>query len=90
MTAARPPSSLANTAPPPLLHLSTARSLCGYTHPIMDVAAPSFTALADMKRHIESTYKLSFCDICAASRKVRGRCWGQQEGERNVLAPAGR
>ena len=54
------------------------RALCGYTHPIFTSAAaggatavaPRFTGLPEMRRHIESAFKLSFCDICVNSRKV--------------------
>jgi hypothetical protein len=48
------------------------RSLCGYTHPILaeEATAPRFNSQRDMRRYIERTHKLNFCDICMTSRKV--------------------
>ncbi len=33
-------------------------------------SARTFSSLPELKRHIETTYKQSFCDICVAGRKV--------------------
>lgn len=31
---------------------------------------PSFASFAALKKHIEASFRLSFCDICLAGRKV--------------------
>ncbi|GAX74773.1 hypothetical protein CEUSTIGMA_g2220.t1 [Chlamydomonas eustigma] len=53
-------------------HYQEIKSLCGYTHPVLadEASAPKFTNQRDMKRYIETTYKMNFCDICMTSRKV--------------------
>lgn len=54
--------------------------LCGYTHPILDTAPPGkplpprFTNLADMKKYVDTNFKLNFCDICMKGRKVGVQC----------------
>ena len=54
-------------------HFEEIRSLCGYTHPVFDsnaVPTPKFGNLQEMRKHIEASFKMSFCDICISSRKV--------------------
>lgn len=54
--------------PPPTTH--TRRSLCSFTHPLVNGA--TFSSLAALKRRLLEQHKLHFCDLCIKGRKVRG------------------
>eukprot|EP00201_Polytomella_parva_P024337 CAMPEP_0175048958 /NCGR_PEP_ID=MMETSP0052_2-20121109/6479_1 /TAXON_ID=51329 ORGANISM="Polytomella parva, Strain SAG 63-3" /NCGR_SAMPLE_ID=MMETSP0052_2 /ASSEMBLY_ACC=CAM_ASM_000194 /LENGTH=1129 /DNA_ID=CAMNT_0016313081 /DNA_START=311 /DNA_END=3700 /DNA_ORIENTATION=- len=51
-------------------HYEEIRSLCGFTHPILQDRSLVFRSLNELRDHIEHTHHRSFCDLCLKDRQV--------------------